>query len=171
MNSLDSLRPSGADFLIPNYFCSIICHDPLRDDLIAADRREDLGPERPIDRTKDEHTDSNNREDIIGIAFRIPISIGWNKWYNGEEDIGQQIENRYWQEGMPGRCPGFGFAVMQVNQTCSNKRIDPCSRICVPVHVVSGFVSNLEAITYRSTMKLYAGPAGGATKTITVTIQ
>lgn len=70
-------------------------------------------PDKPVHSTSKQNGDTNHREDVVWISIWIVGSVRWDEWHNGEEDVGQQIDNQNRQVCVPGRTPVLGRLVVQ----------------------------------------------------------
>ena len=56
---------------------------------------------------------------------------GWDEGYNGQEDVGSEVEKTDGKDCVPGGRPILALPILEIDETGSYGPIDPCSRVGV----------------------------------------
>lgn len=75
---------------------------PRGDNLVPSNTWPNMDPQVPVKYSKKQNPDPNDRKDEIWIAIWIRGSIRWDERGNGQEDVRKEVEDRDWEEGVPG---------------------------------------------------------------------
>ena len=79
-----------------------VTHISLRLKLVACSPRPDPSPKPPINRSPNQHTDTDDREDVVRITPCVVSSFGWYERHDCQEDICDEIEDDDWEIGVEG---------------------------------------------------------------------
>lgn len=125
---------------IPHMLHPISILKPLSLNLIPANPRYNLPPERPIHHTEQQNTHTHNRENVIRIPLRIPVAVRRDKRRDGEENVGGEVEHGDGQVRVPGGGPALALLVVQVDEAGGDEGVDPGAGVRVQVddEVVGG---------------------------------
>lgn len=110
----------------------ILIKAAISNNLVTSNSRKNLCPETPVHTSQDQNTDTNNRENVVRIPIRVDISIRWNERDKGEEDVGENVDDRDGEVGVPRGRPVLRLFVMEVDETSGDETVDPRAGICVP---------------------------------------
>lgn len=127
-----ALLPLNSNLTVSDNLGTILIKTPISNNLVASNTRKNLCPETPVNTSKDQDTNTNNREDVVRVPIRVDISIRWNEGNNGEEDVGENVDDRDGEVGVPRGRPVLRLFVMEVDETSGDEAVDPRAGISVP---------------------------------------
>jgi hypothetical protein len=123
-----------ADFVVQHRFIIIdFINVPPRNDFVSTNSRPYTGPQRPEEGSSEKYTDTNDGENEVRIPFRNYTPLSGMKGQNGQEGIGNEVEQIDGKEGVPRGRPIFAFFVLEMNETSSNGAIDPRPRVGIGI--------------------------------------
>lgn len=125
------------DLSISHHLDTRLVKAPLSDHLVATQAGQQLGPEVPVDGTEEEDTDADDGEDVVWVAVGGPAALGRDEGHEDEEDVGEEPEDGDREEGLPWGRPVLALGVLKVDETASDKGVDPGSRVSIPEGEVS----------------------------------
>lgn len=97
----DSLIPLDRDLSVPNRLNTRVIKRSIRNNLVSSNPGKYLCPEAPVDTTKDQNTNTNDREHVVWVSIGVPVTVGWDKRHQGEEDVGEEVDYGYGEICVP----------------------------------------------------------------------
>jgi hypothetical protein len=81
------------DLLVPHHLNTRLIEGPVCHNLVPSNPGNDLGPEEPVDGTKQQDTNTHDGEDVVWIALGVPALPRWEKGHDDEEEVGDEPQN------------------------------------------------------------------------------
>lgn len=93
----------------------------------------ELGPHEPVEGTKEQNGNTDDGEDIVGVALGVPVSNRGDEGNDGQEDVEEEEDDENGLPAAPCGPPGISAEEMEPDETTRNKAVDPDTGISVEV--------------------------------------
>lgn len=113
----------GVDLAVSDNLVALLVVRSLGHDLVPADGREDFCPEGPVDAAQNEHTDTNDGEDVVGVAVGSPRAGGRDERDEGQEDVDENVKDRDGEVSVPRRGPVLLLVPLEIEKTAVTKMV------------------------------------------------
>lgn len=131
MRSREHLCP--LDLLVPDDLIAILVDDSLRHDAVSANPRPELGPNEPVEGAKEQNGNTDDGEDVVGVALGVPVSNRGNEGNDSQEDVEEEENDENGLPAAPCWLPGISPEEVKPDKTARNKAVDPDTGISVEV--------------------------------------
>lgn len=100
---------------------------------MTANPGPELGPDEPVGGAKKENGNTDNGENVVGVALGVPVSNGRDEGNDSQEDVEEEEDNEDRFPAAPRGLPGVSPEEVEEDETAGNEAVDPDAGVGVEV--------------------------------------